>query len=217
MSDSRGEDMSRNKRQNSGQSGPDGAGTQSGLPWPVLILAALALTALLFFVWTIGARLMGDGQKDADARLSPAGQQTAEEQDAALAEPISILPEMPEGTTIMEKQPDASTSINGFASAPVAQGADIASGYAVDLGKGLSFLELSKRFASIVEENGPENFRRLEPRAILIDTVTGLEARLLVGPFETERAASEACEVLLLPDQLGCKPTQFEGELIARQ
>lgn len=193
---------------------------RTGLPWPVLVIALLALAGLLTFAWNIGSRLLDGSSKQSAERLEPAETEPDAPEEDNL-EPVSILPQSAripsEGTTILEKRPDEGAQVSGFGAAPVAQGADIASGYAMDLGKADSFFDLSKRFAVIVTDNGPENFQRLEPRAVLIDTVAGLEARLLVGPFEDEDSAAEACSVLALPEDIECQPTLFEGELIARQ
>ena len=87
----------------------------------------------------------------------------------------------------------------------------------MDLGAADSFIDLTRRFATIVAENGENNFLRLEPRAVLRETVNGLEARLLVGPFDSEAEAAEACEVLILREGVVCTAQPFEGELIARE
>lgn len=133
---------------------------------------------------------------------------------SAVSNPISILPPQPDGVTVIARQPGTSSPAPA---APVAQGAEIASGFAMDFGSAQSFVELSRRFARIAEENGPANFVRLEPRAVLKETLAGLEARLLVGPFESERDAAEACEVLILPEGITCQARPFEGESIARE
>ncbi|MCB1386276.1 MAG: hypothetical protein KDJ80_10105 [Nitratireductor sp.] len=130
--------------------------------------------------------------------------------------PVSILPAEPGGVTVLEKQ--ARTMEGGpVLAAPVAAGAGVAAGYAMDVGGADSFLELSRRFGEIVEANGEGNFNRLEPRAVLRETVSGLEARLLIGPFESQKAAEEACDVLVLDEGLSCAAATFEGELISRR
>lgn len=130
--------------------------------------------------------------------------------------PISILPDAPDGVTIIEKQAELSPSIT-TPQISVTSGAVDGKGFAMDFGASLSFAELSARFSKISIDNGPQNFNHLEPRAVLTETVSGLEAKLLVGPFENEQLAIEACEVLSLPVDVVCKTSIFEGELIARE
>lgn len=209
-----------------GTSGPQGKAAQSerkGKTWPIWLLVAALVTALAGFAWVLASQLFFtpvSNQQEArapgsDQNVNAAGQQG--EQDDG--KPISILPEKNGedfGVTILQKQPETDDEGKPVTLAPIAQGADIASGFAMDLGAADSYLELSRRFADIANVNGPENFRRLEPRAVLRETVTGLEARLLVGPFETRKEATEACAILVLDASLECLPTEFEGELIPR-
>jgi len=90
-------------------------------------------------------------------------------------------------------------------------------GYAIELGGARSFGELSKRFAAIAEANQEIAFDRMEPRVTLADTAAGVEARLLVGPFDSLVDAEETCAQIALPAGIGCRPTGFAGEVIARQ
>jgi len=183
---------------------------KSQLPLPIFILSILVLIGLIGFAAV--AAMQWVGKQDGDqASLKD---QTSAQSDTA---PVSILPVEPEGVTILEKQPELAQEDASAPIAPVAQGADIATGFAMDIGAADSFLELSRRFAETVLANGEENFQRLEPRAVLRETITGLEARLLIGPFETEAAAKEACNVLVLSEETTCMPSRFEGELIARE
>lgn len=90
-------------------------------------------------------------------------------------------------------------------------------GFAMQLGSAKTVLELSHRFNRIAADNNPKNFERLQPRAIFAETVSGLQAFLLVGPFDNEKDVLEACEVLILNEAVECKPRLFEGEAIPRQ
>lgn len=132
-------------------------------------------------------------------------------------DPISILPREPDGVMIVLKKPEAGQEGPPAVATPVAQGADRAQGYAIELGAARSFSELSQRFAGLAQSNAELEFNRLEPRAILVDTSAGLEARLLVGPFENQGAAQQTCANIALPAGITCKPVEFAGELIARE
>jgi hypothetical protein len=196
---------------------PDKHGnTSSKMPMPVFVLAVAAVLALIVFGWIVANEML-NGKPLPNTSLSTGLPKSDPNTNNDTGDaPLSILPGEPAGVTLLEKQPEPS----GPAArqlAPIAQGADVATGFAMDLGAASSFLELSRRFSSITLTNGPENFQRLEPRAILTDTVTGLEARLLVGPFETESEAGDACSILQLPEGITCKTALFEGELIARE
>lgn len=131
-------------------------------------------------------------------------------------EPISITPEHTGGITVVEKMPEREQIEVSQFPAPIAQGALAAQGYAIDLGSANSYLALSKRFANLVELNDSSSLNSLEPRVLLTETSTGLQARLLVGPIASFSDAQSTCESLKLPVGLGCKPSEFEGELIAR-
>lgn len=181
-----------------------------GKTWPIWLLSALVVLALAGFVWILASQLFLNPQ------VREANQETRTTSAEEGSAPLSIIPEESTGVTILEKQPETGNEGQATGLAPVAQGADIASGFAMDLGAADSFLELSRRFAAIADLNGPENFQRLEPRAVLRDTVNGLEAHLLVGPFETQKEASEACAILVLDEAMPCGTATFEGELIPR-
>lgn len=189
------------------------------LPGFVVAAAIAAAAGLLLFAAVLAWELAHTGADEpattATTGQAPVDTATAPAQDGAQeGEPVSLLPAEPEGVTILEKR--AETGGATITLAPVAAGAQLASGHAMDLGSALSFQELTARFSEIAQTNGPENFQRLEPRAILRDTAEGLEARLLVGPFDNEQDAGEACEVLILPRGVTCRPAPFEGELIPR-
>ena len=132
-------------------------------------------------------------------------------------EPVALVPDKPDGVTIVEKMPELEESDQSTALIPVAQGAAAAQGFAVDLGEASSYSALSARFASLVEANDKATLDKLEPRVLLKDTDTGLQARLLIGPLETLAAAQTLCKTLTLPPEIKCDATQFEGELIDRQ
>jgi hypothetical protein len=187
--------------------------TAAKMPAALFVLALAAVLALVVFGWVVASQML-NGSDNHSAGFNNGNVPTTNNDQSD--QPISILPGEPAGVTLLEKQPEISTQ-STIQLAPVAQGADVASGFAMDLGSASSFLELSRRFSMIILDNGPENFQRLEPRAILRETITGLEARLLVGPFDSEAEAGEACAILLLPDELLCRPAIFEGELIARE
>jgi len=184
--------------------------TSARMPFAVIVLGVAILLALVVFGWVVTSQMLHGRNGQLPASTSDPLT------DADSDQPISILPGEPAGITLWEKQPETSNQ-PVIQLAPVAQGADVATGFAMDLGPADSFLELSRRFAGITLDNGPENFQRLEPRAVLRDTITGLEARLLVGPFTDETEAAEACAILLLPQGVECRPAVFEGELIARE
>ena len=183
------------------------------LPTPLMILGIMAVLGLLIFAAVIGNQLlqkMTTGKETTQLTPVPA----VKEQDN---QPVSILPDKPDGITIVEKQPETPDPSAPVALAPVAQGSDIATGFAMDMGPADFYLELSRRFAELANLNGVENFQRLEPRAVLRETVTGLEARLLIGPFDTEKQADEACSILVLPEKASCNSVLFQGDLISRE
>ena len=131
--------------------------------------------------------------------------------------PLPLLPREPDGVTIVSKQVDTNAITLPGADAPLAAGPDIADGYAIELGSALSFAELSARFAQLAAQNAEAGLDQLEPRATLVETSTGLEAILLVGPYKTEEAAAEACLNIALPQGIECKASRFKGELISRE
>lgn len=142
-------------------------------------------------------------------------QRTAEPAITTSEEPISILPRKPEGVTILAKEVDS--TLQPTPDAPVAEGADAPRGFAMDLGSATSFSSLSRRFALIAANNAELGFDGLVPRATLRENGGGLEARLLVGPFESERQAEAACRNIALPANIECRAVPFRGELIARR
>ena len=166
------------------------------IPWSFLASIAvffLAAAALVFFL----LRFLDSRQTD--------------------PEPVSLLPEEPAGVMIVLKKPEAGDQVQQVAAAPVAQGADRAHGFAIELGAAQSFSELSRRFAGLAQANAELEFDRLEPRAILVDTSAGLEARLLVGPFDSRAVAESICGNIALPAGIDCRPAEFKGELISRE
>ena len=187
----------------------DSSKEASPIPLWLMALAVLVVIALVTFAWVIGRELVAGKQK------ADTGSLTTTTPAASDDGPLSILPREAGGVTVVEKQPEAVAT--PAIVAPIAAGAAVASGYAMDLGAAVSFIDLTARFHNIEMTNGPENFVRLEPRAVLRETDSGLEARLLVGPFDTENAAEEACSALELPDDLQCQPVLFEGEIIPRE
>ena len=172
----------------------------------------MAVLGLVIFAAVIGNQLLRGNSSKETTQLAgkPANTENSNQ-------PVSILPAKPDGITIVEKQPETPDPSAPVALAPIAQGSDIATGFAMDMGPADSYLELSRRFAELANLNGVENFQRLEPRAVLRETVTGLEARLLIGPFDTEKQADEACSVLVLPDEASCNAVLFQGDLISRE
>ncbi|WP_075996609.1 hypothetical protein [Salaquimonas pukyongi] len=201
-----------------GAGGAAAAGKPGRIPLPFTILTLLLITGITLF-GVLFALQFFHARPPAGAvpkTLSgPTGENPAETPDDGA--PVSILPDEPAGITVLEKQAEAEKTGEVAPTAPIAQGAGIATGFAMDLGAADSFIELTQRFSAIVSENGESNFLRLEPRAVLRETVTGLEARLLVGPFDSEAEAADACKVLILGEGIDCTPQPFEGELIARQ
>jgi len=135
---------------------------------------------------------------------------------AGAATEQAVAPEKP-GVTVLVKQPGRRHSALPVLTAPAGQGAGSVSGYAIDLGGASSFGALSARFAEIARLNAEVDFDRLEPRTILRDTLDGVEARLLVGPFKTVKEAEAVCENIALPARVNCQAVRFAGELIARQ
>ena len=130
--------------------------------------------------------------------------------------PIPLVPKQTGGITVVEKMPELDEGTTASIRAPVAQGAAAAQGYAMDLGTAASFQALSRRFAAVVELNQEADLDALEPRVLLNETTDGLQARLLIGPMPTLKAAQTRCKTLILPEGLGCEAREFEGELIAR-
>lgn len=209
------------------ESGPfdvEDFGPQPAPIWPVALAALVA-----GFVFASGVILMV-----LPLLKSPKQEQRIESaapapipDNASLQAPVSILPPVPDGVTVLVKQPDQPGAIaqNEQAAeagaveptAPAASGSQVANGYAIDLGAADSFSELSRRFAAIADANQEVPFDRLEPRATLQETAAGLEARLVVGPFTSLDAAQSACASIALPGGVECKAGRFEGELIARQ
>ncbi len=189
--------------------------------WPIALAALVA-----GFVFTLAIILtilpLLQPQKQAE-RIEPepleASQTSGNPNLTDLDAPISILPPQPEGVTVLVKQPEPQSTEGPLQSnsAPVAGGSQLAIGFAMDLGAADSFSDLSGRFATIAEGNQEIPFDRLEPRATLRDTASGLEARLLVGPFGKLEEAEAACASIALPAGVDCQAQPFEGELIARQ
>lgn len=179
------------------------------------VLVILLVAGLALFATLIAMQVMNAGRNIEPPKIL-SGDSKDGRNDTGSEEPLSILPSEPGGVTILEKQAELEPAPPAIA-APVAAGAGVATGFAMDVGAADSFLELTRRFATIVEENGSSNFNRLEPRAVLRETINGLEARLLIGPFETEKEAGEACAVLILEAPNACVTAPFEGELISRQ
>ncbi|MBL1404377.1 MAG: hypothetical protein COC00_000225 [Rhizobiales bacterium] len=180
----------------------------ANIPTIAYVIGAIAVIGIIWF-----ASILFDEYK-----ASQTGEKSSLERVSgkSVVAPTSILPAAPEGVTVMEKQAELSNSVP-TPPISVTSGAASGTGYAMELGSALSFAELSARFAVILSNNGSDNFNRLEPRAVLTETVSGLEAKLLVGPFENEQLAIEGCEVLVLPADVTCKTSRFEGELIARE
>lgn len=143
----------------------------------------------------------------------PAGEQSA----GAQAEGVTVLPRIQE-----DQQTDANSTQQAAAidEPPSNQAQPVTAGelgYAIELGGARSFSELSRRFAAIAEANQEIAFDRMEPRVTLADTAAGVEALLLVGPFDSLVEAEETCAQIALPAGIGCRPTGFAGEVIARQ
>lgn len=109
-------------------------------------------------------------------------------------------------------QPGASDS--AVAAPAAVQNAEF---FAIDLGAGSSFSELSQRFDEIAQLNQEVPFERLEPRATVEQDGKGLVAHLRVGPFSTPEAAQQACQQLALPAGVECAVSMFEGGRINRR
>lgn len=134
----------------------------------------------------------------------------------ALGSSFGKSPEVP-GVTVLSRQPfDRNASAPPPPKVKPVEQAEPRE-YAMELGGAQSFSELSTRFARIAGQNAEAGFDHLEPRATLRDTLEGLEARLLVGPFATQADALAACGGLALPQDILCRAVPFEGEVIARQ
>ena len=109
-------------------------------------------------------------------------------------------------------QPGASDS--AVAAPAAVQNAEF---FAIDLGAGSSFSELSQRFDEIAQLNQEVPFERLEPRATVEQDGKGLVAHLRVGPFSTPEVAQQACQQLALPAGVECTVSMFEGGRINRR
>jgi len=140
--------------------------------------------------------------------------------------PALPTPAQAGGVTVLAKQPaegpprmsaPRTSSIATPAGEATGEARSTAHGFAVELGKARSFAELSARFAAISRDNAEAGFDRLEPRATLVDTFDGLEARLLVGPFATKAEAQATCGQIALPAGIVCRAVPFAGERIARR
>ncbi len=183
--------------------------------WPVAMLALLAgFVFMSAVILTLLPMLRPEKQAE---RIEPAPANPALSQDTGA--PVSILPPQPEGVTVLVKQPEETPAGEDapLLQAPVAGGSQTAKGFAIDLGAADSFSDLSQRFGEIALSNQEVPFDVLEPRATLRETAAGLEARLLVGPFQSLEEAQAACASIALPAGIECRAEPFEGELIARQ
>jgi hypothetical protein len=150
-------------------------------------------------------------------------EQTGNAQSGEESEGLTVLPRSPrESQEAAAAAPvQQAVAIDGPPSvepAPVPEPVNAGElGYAIELGGARSFSELSKRFAAIAEANQEIAFDRMEPRVTLEDNEQGVEARLLVGPFDSLVEAEETCAQIALPAGIGCRPVAFAGELIARK
>lgn len=186
----------------------------SHIPKIAYVIGAIAVIGLVWFALLLYGELntTQNNNKTSSDRVSGESN-TAGNTNIG---PTSILPAAPEGVTIIEKQKELAANIP-TPKISVTSGAVAGNGFAMELGSALSFAELTTRFSTILKDNGVENFNKLEPRAVLTETVDGLIAKLLIGPFENEQLAIEGCEVLVLSIDVVCKTSRFEGELIARE
>ncbi len=121
-----------------------------------------------------------------------------------------------DGVTILHKE-GGQAEPQAFPGTLIDRQTNPATGFAVDLGAAMSFSELSRRFADIERLNAEAGFENLQPRAIIADSASGIEARLLVGPFESIAAAQAICAAIALPDGVECNAREFAGEVISRQ
>jgi len=123
----------------------------------------------------------------------------------------------PGGVTVAIKQSDPEKTAPEFVQEHQPAPPQEVPGYAMNLGSAQSFSELSQRFAEIAAQNAELQFDRLQPRATLAETIDGLEAQLLVGPFESMEQAAQACANIALPSDIECRPAKFSGDLISRE
>ncbi len=121
-----------------------------------------------------------------------------------------------DGVTILSKE-GGQAEPQAFPGTLVDSQSNPATGFAIDLGAAMSFSELSRRFADIEQLNAEAGFENLQPRAIITDAANGIEARLLVGPFDSMAQAQEICAAIALPDGVDCSARAFAGEVISRQ
>ena len=133
------------------------------------------------------------------------------------AAPVAATPSEPAGVTVLVKEPGTRRAETPILTAPAGGNAGLSANYAIDLGGAPSFDALSARFADIARLNAEIDFDQLEPRTVLRETLDGIEARLLVGPFDTISQARKVCGNIALPARVDCQPVRFAGELIARQ
>lgn len=180
----------------------------------VILIAAAAFIGVAYFGTIVFTQLNQTTDSSGDA-------QSVDQESSAKAadpeQPLSILPKEPAGVTVIAKQPEEIQTVANNTRISVGLTNQLENGFAMEVGSALSFVELSGKFAKIAELNGKENFDRLEPRALLSETVDGLRAKLLIGPFKDEAAAKEACDVLILPAEETCSIQPFDGELIGRE
>jgi hypothetical protein len=203
-----------------------------------LIYAILGVTAVFFVAGAASTMLLNLQGERGSPPIRASATSLVQESAAAPQEETNAAPQsadgqsgapQAEGLTVLPRNPQEKQQAAD--TAPVQQAAAIDEppsvqpvpvtagelGYAIELGGARSFSELSKRFAAIAEANQEIAFDRMEPRVTLEDTPLGVEARLLVGPFDSLVEAEETCAQIALPSGIGCRPAAFAGELIARQ
>ncbi|MEM7300389.1 MAG: SPOR domain-containing protein [Pseudomonadota bacterium] len=89
----------------------------------------------------------------------------------------------------------------------ISKGAEIG----IDLGGGASFAQLTKRYFELTGV-APDLFNAKGARGDIRETNTGLEARLVVGPFKSVKAAKKACQALRQKIETECFPADYSGQ-----
>lgn len=128
--------------------------------------------------------------------------------------PIAIQAAEPTGVTVKDKLDEERIQSSTGTPALINSNPSASTGFGIDLGAAPSFGELSRRFVEIAETNAEMLLDQLEPRATLSETTNGLEARLMIGPFETLEEAQTTCANIALPADIKCIARKFEGQPI---
>lgn len=85
--------------------------------------------------------------------------------------------------------------------------------FAVDIGGAKAVAPLIGRYSAL-KRRAPDLFTDLEPRIQLKGANSSLEARLVAGPFTSQRQVAQFCRSLRLRLTVDCTMSSFEGDTI---